>query len=95
MPNLTIFALLGLLVRGGLNPLPPKLKILVFGLRSKVRGVLNFALRTDFSPSLNFSNFYRSDLEIRGVEPTTPRDENPCFWPKIKSRECFRLGIAH
>ena len=73
MPNLTIFAFLGLLVRGGLNPLPPKLKILVFGRKSKVRGVLDFALRTDFSPSLIFSDFCHSDLEIRGrFEPTTP-----------------------
>ena len=66
MPNLTIFAFLGLLVRRGLNPLPQKLKILVFGGKAKVRGVSDLALHTDFSPNLNFSDFCHSDLEIRG-----------------------------
>ena len=87
MPNLTIFAFLGLLVRGVRTHYLQKLKILVFGRKSKVRGVSDLALHDDFSPNLSFPKFYRSDLKIRGdSNPPPPEIKIHAFGKKSKVR---------
>ena len=96
MPNLTIFSFLGLLVRGGSNPLPPKIENPCFWPKIKSKGCFGLGIAHWFQPKSYFFRFLPfRPLNQGGFEPTTPRDEIPCFWPKIKSKGCFGLGIAH
>ena len=80
----------------GSNPPPPKMKIRVFGLKSKVRGVSDLALRTDFSPSLIFSDFCYSHLEIRGrgLNPPTLKMKIRVFGQKSKVRGFLDLALC-
>ena len=70
------------------------MKILVFGQKSKVRGVSDLALHADFSPNLRFPNFYRSDLKIRGgLNPPPPERKIRVFGQKSKVRGVLDLAL--
>ena len=96
MPNLTIFAFLGLLVRGVRTHYLKNWKSLFLAENQKWGVFRTWHCALISAQTLIFQIFAIQTLKSGGrFEPTTSKTENPCFWPKIKSKGCFGLGIAH